>query len=215
MPTTALACAAGSRGSRGRQSPVADFSLSRRVSAEFVGTALLAAAVVGSGIMAEQLAAGNAAIALLANTIATGAVLVALILAFGPISGAHFNPAVSVAAASQGELAAAGGSGLCDGPVRRERRRGDQCARDVWNGAAHPVPARPLWRRPGAQRGRRDIRTALCDLGMFTDAKQPGRLRGRRVHHGRVLVYRVHVVCEPGDYRRPRPDGHVCWNSSG
>jgi glycerol uptake facilitator-like aquaporin len=85
---------------------VADFSLSRRVSAEFVGTALLAAAVVGSGIMAEQLAAGNAAIALLANTIATGAVLVALILAFGPISGAHFNPAVSVAAASQGELAA-------------------------------------------------------------------------------------------------------------
>jgi glycerol uptake facilitator-like aquaporin len=74
---------------------VADFSLSRRVSAEFVGTALLAAAVVGSGIMAEQLAAGNAAIALLANTIATGAVLVALILAFGPISGAHFVGSVA------------------------------------------------------------------------------------------------------------------------
>ena len=72
-------------------------SLSRRVAAEFLGTALLVAAVVGSGIMAERLAGGNVAIALLANTIATGAALVALILAFGPISGAHFNPVVSIA----------------------------------------------------------------------------------------------------------------------
>jgi len=66
--------------------------------AEAVGTALLLATVVGSGIMAEQLSAGNAAIALLANTLATGAALVALILTFGPISGAHFNPAVTLAA---------------------------------------------------------------------------------------------------------------------
>jgi glycerol uptake facilitator-like aquaporin len=72
--------------------------------AEFVGTALLLAAVVGSGIMGEQLAGGNVAIALLANTIATGAALVALILTFGPISGAHFNPVVSFADASQGGL---------------------------------------------------------------------------------------------------------------
>lgn len=71
-------------------------SLSRRVTAEFYGTALLVAAIVGSGIMAERLAGGNVAIALLANTIATGAALVALILAFGPISGAHFNPVVSI-----------------------------------------------------------------------------------------------------------------------
>src|SRR5207302_10139638 len=71
-------------------------SLSRRVAAEFLGTAFLVAAVVGSGIMAERLSAGNAALALLANTIATGAALVALILTFGPISGAHFNPAVSL-----------------------------------------------------------------------------------------------------------------------
>jgi glycerol uptake facilitator-like aquaporin len=74
-------------------------SLSRRLAAEFLGTAFLVAAVVGSGIMGERLAAGNVAIALLANTIATGAVLVALILAFGAISGAHFNPAVSLAEA--------------------------------------------------------------------------------------------------------------------
>jgi glycerol uptake facilitator-like aquaporin len=72
--------------------------------AEFVGTSLLLAAVVGSGIMGEQLAGGNVAIALLANTIATGAALVALILTFGSISGAHFNPVVSFADASQGGL---------------------------------------------------------------------------------------------------------------
>jgi glycerol uptake facilitator-like aquaporin len=78
---------------------------SRALAAEFVGTALLFAAVVGSGIMGERLAGGNVAIALLANTIATGAALVAPILTFGPISGAHFNPAVSIADASQGGLA--------------------------------------------------------------------------------------------------------------
>jgi len=70
-------------------------SLSRRVVAEAVGTAFLLAAVVGSGIMGERLAAGNAAVALLANTVATGAALVALILTFAPISGAQFNPAVT------------------------------------------------------------------------------------------------------------------------
>ena len=79
-------------------------SLGRRVTAEAVGTALLLAAVVGSGIMAERLAGGNVALALLANTVATGAALVALILTFGPISGAHFNPAVTLAGASQREL---------------------------------------------------------------------------------------------------------------
>jgi glycerol uptake facilitator-like aquaporin len=77
-------------------------SLARRLAAEAVGTCFLLAAVVGSGIMGERLAGGNAAIALLANTIATGAALVALILTFGPISGAHFNPAVTLADASQG-----------------------------------------------------------------------------------------------------------------
>ena len=79
-------------------------SLARRVTAEFAGTAFLVAAVVGSGIMAERLAGGNIALALLANTIATGAALVALILAFAAISGAHFNPAVSFAAALDGHL---------------------------------------------------------------------------------------------------------------
>jgi glycerol uptake facilitator-like aquaporin len=77
-------------------------SLARRATAEALGTAFLLAAVVGSGIMGERLADGNTAIALLANTLATGAALVALILTFGPISGAHFNPAVTLADAALG-----------------------------------------------------------------------------------------------------------------
>jgi glycerol uptake facilitator-like aquaporin len=81
-------------------------SLSRRIVAESLGTALLVAAVIGSGIMAERLAGGNVAVALLANTLATGAALVALILTFGPISGAHFNPAVSLGDALVGGLSA-------------------------------------------------------------------------------------------------------------
>lgn len=81
-----------------------DATLSRRIVAEATGTAMLLAAVVGSGIMADQLSGGHQAIALLANTIATGAALVALILTFGSISGAHFNPAVTLADASQGGL---------------------------------------------------------------------------------------------------------------
>lgn len=79
--------------------------MARRAVAEALGTALLLATIVGSGIMAERLAGGNVGIALLANTLATGAALVALILTFGPISGAHFNPAVTLADASQGGLA--------------------------------------------------------------------------------------------------------------
>jgi glycerol uptake facilitator-like aquaporin len=79
-------------------------TLSRRLTAEALGTAFLLAAVVGSGIMAERLSGGNVALALLGNTLPTGAILIVLILIFGPISGAHFNPAVSLAFALRGEL---------------------------------------------------------------------------------------------------------------
>ena len=79
-------------------------SIGRRALAEAVGTALLLAAIVGSGIMAERLAGGNLALALLANSLATGGALVALILTFAPISGAHFNPAVTVAAIIAGDM---------------------------------------------------------------------------------------------------------------
>jgi glycerol uptake facilitator-like aquaporin len=79
-------------------------TLARQLVAESIGTALLLAAVVGSGIMGERLAGGNVAIALLANTLATGAILVALILTFGPISGAHLNPAVTLLEAARGAI---------------------------------------------------------------------------------------------------------------
>jgi glycerol uptake facilitator-like aquaporin len=79
-------------------------SLSRRLAAEFLGTLFLLAAVVGSGIMGEKLAAGNIALALLANSIATGAALVALILTFSGISGAHFNPVVTLSDAWRGGI---------------------------------------------------------------------------------------------------------------
>ena len=79
--------------------------MSRRIAAEFLGTLLLLVAVVGSGIMGERLAGGNMAVALLANALATGAALVVLITLFGPLSGAHFNPCVSLYAALRGEMA--------------------------------------------------------------------------------------------------------------
>src|SRR6516225_5409913 len=79
-------------------------SLAQRLFSEWLGTAFLLAAVVGSGIMAAKLAGGNVAVALLCNTLATGAILVVLIAVFGPVSGAHFNPAVSIAFALRAAL---------------------------------------------------------------------------------------------------------------
>jgi glycerol uptake facilitator-like aquaporin len=79
-------------------------SLSRRAAAEAIGTMLLLSAVVGSGIMGDRLSGGNVAVALLANSVATGAALMALILTFGPLSGAHFNPVVTLAASWKGML---------------------------------------------------------------------------------------------------------------
>jgi len=80
------------------------FDLNRRLLSEFIGTAFLLATVVGSGIMAETLSGGNIGLALLANTIATGAILFVLITMFGPISGAHFNPAVTLVFCLRGEI---------------------------------------------------------------------------------------------------------------
>ncbi|HLO23540.1 MAG TPA: MIP/aquaporin family protein [Methyloceanibacter sp.] len=80
------------------------FDMGRRLAAEALGTLILVMAVIGSGIMAEKLAGGNQAVALLCNTIATGAVLFVIITIFAPVSGAHFNPAVSLVMALRGEL---------------------------------------------------------------------------------------------------------------
>ena len=86
--------------------PLATFDLGRRLSAEAFGTALLLAVVVGSGIMGERLAGGNTAVALLGNTLATGAALVVLVTVLGPLSGAHLNPAVTLVFALRREIGA-------------------------------------------------------------------------------------------------------------
>jgi glycerol uptake facilitator-like aquaporin len=111
-------------------------TLGRRITAEALGTALLLAIVVGSGIMGERLAGGNAAIALLANSIATGAGLVVLIQMFAPVSGAHFNPAVSLALLMRREIEAR--TAAC-----HIAAQGVGAVLGVW--AAHAMFAEPVW----------------------------------------------------------------------
>lgn len=140
--------------------------LNRRAIAEGVGTAILLAAVVGSGVMGERLSAGNIALALLANSVATGAALVALILSFSSISGAYFNPAVTLADALQGGL-----------PWRDVPAYIGAQLTGAFIGVAtaHLMFGLPLFlslascsRRPGGniQRVRCDVRIARCYLRM-------------------------------------------------
>src|SRR4249919_143178 len=117
--------------------------LSQRLGAEALGTAFLLAAIIGSGIMAQRLAGGNLALALLGNTLPTGAMLVVPILIFGPISGAHFNPAVSLVAALRRALpwpdaALYGAAQVCGGLV------------GAW--IAHAMFELPLWQVSGTAR---------------------------------------------------------------
>src|ERR1700740_3294701 len=108
----------------------------RRLTAEALGTAFLLAAVVGSGIMAAKLAGGNGALALLCNTLPTGAILTVLILTFGPISGAHFNPAVTAAMVLRGEMP----------PIVANAYIGAQVAGGIVGVvAAHAMFDLPLW----------------------------------------------------------------------
>jgi glycerol uptake facilitator-like aquaporin len=116
--------------------PLQPFPLGRRLVAEALGTALLLAIVVGSGVMGERLAGGNAAIALLGNTLATGAGLVVLITIFGPLSGAHFNPAVTLVFALRREI------GWREGGLYVLAQQAGAIL-GVW--AAHAMFALPIW----------------------------------------------------------------------
>jgi glycerol uptake facilitator-like aquaporin len=118
-------------------------TLSRRVVAECLGTAFLLAGVVGSGIMAARLSGGNGALALLCNTLPTGAILTVLILTFGPISGAHFNPAVSIALALRRELSARTAAIYIGAQLIG-------AIAGVW--AAHVMFELPLWQLSGTAR---------------------------------------------------------------
>lgn len=118
-------------------------SLGRRLFSEWLGTAFLLATVVGSGIMAKKLAGGNVALMLLGNTIPTGCILVVLILIFGPLSGAHFNPAVSLAFAWRGELPRSNAAGYIAAQVLG-------AIAGVW--AAHLMFELPLWQLSATSR---------------------------------------------------------------
>ena len=184
--------------------------LAQRIVAESLGTAFLLAGVVGSGIMAAKLAGGNGALALLCNTLPTGAILTVLILTFGPVSGAHFNPAVSIALALRRELS----------PSIAALYIGAQLVgaiAGVWS--AHLMFELPLWQLSGTVRtgsgpmvrGRhRDVRAVADDLRMrCTDACRHPLCRWP-LHHGCVLVYRVNIVCQSCGDDRTRSFGYLC-----
>ena len=180
-----------------------------RVAAEALGTGLLVATVVGSGIMAEKLAGGNVAIALLGNTIPTGAILVVLILALGPISGAHFNPAVSLVMAINGGL--------------RWRELGPYAVAQILGGCSGTLVAHGMFDLPLLQlaskvrngsgavvcRVRRDLRAAGDDPGRRPLSHRGGSVCGRAVHNRRVLVHRLDLVRQPSGDDRALHNGHL------
>ena len=166
----------------------------RPIVAEFVGTALLLSAVVGSGIMAERLDGGNVAIALLANSIATGGALIAIILAFGPISGAHLNPAVRLADAWQRGVA------WRDVPVYI----GAQFAGAV----AGVATANAMFGLPPFSVSHHIRSGGSQWLGEFV-ATFGHALRRRGLHRRRVLVYVVNVVRKPSRHDRTIAERHL------
>ncbi len=191
------------------------FTLGARLTAEFVGTGFLVATVVGSGIMGERLAGGNAAIALLANTLATGAVLVALICSFEAISGAHFNPVVTLAGAIEVR---------CSWSRDYWIHRGSGCGRNHRDcdrklnvraaGVVH-VAARTPWVAACPERVCCNLRVAYSHPGVFAPAAREDSGCSRRLYNRCLLVYSVNVVCEPGSYDCALSFEYICWDSRG
>jgi glycerol uptake facilitator-like aquaporin len=178
-----------------------------RVVAEIVGTAFLLAAVVGSGIMGERLSARNVAIALLANTLATGAMLVALILTFGPISGAHFNPPVTLADASQ------------RGVEWREVPAyiAAQVLGAFGVAAAHLMFGEPLFSASRHVRaGNAQVFSEfVATFGLVCVIGGCARLRAlcsRRLHHWRVLVYCLNFIRQSCCDSCAFGEQHVSWH---
>ena len=190
------------------------FNLRARLTAEFVGSAFLVAAVVGSGIMGERLAGGNVAIALLANTIATGAALVALILTFGPISGAHLNPAVTLADAIEHGImwpeALAYMVAQCAGAITGAIVAHLMFGLRWYSFSTHP--------RHGWSSVLSEFcvffRTAIGYLGMFAAALGSRAIRCCQLHHRGVLVHCFYLVCKPSSDNRPVLIGHFRGDST-
>ena len=181
---------------------------SRPLAAEFIGTAFLLATVVGSGVMAERLAGGNVAIALLGNTIPTGAILVVLITMLGPISGAHFNPAVTLIFRLRGEIATT----LAIAYVAAQIAGG---VAGVW--AAHLMFEEQLFQFSAKARtgGAQWFAEGVATFGLiFTILAPSGPGRGRAngcrpLHHRRLLVHGLDQFCKPRSYHRAQFFGYV------
>ena len=185
------------------------YDLARRLAAEAIGTGFLLATVVGSGIMGETLAGGNVAIALLGNTIPTGAILVVLILMFGPISGAHFNPAVTLSFLIQGKVAA--GDAVAYVIVQI-----GAAILGAW--AAHLMFEEPLFmfsekvRTGGGQWVAEIIATfglVATIIACVRHRAEAVPLRRRSLHHSSLLVHRLHLLRQPGRHHRPHADRHL------
>ena len=187
-----------------------DAALWRRLVAEWLGSALLAAVVVGSGIAAQQLRPGRLGLELLENAAATAAGLYALILMLGPVSGAHFNPVVSFVDAAFGGLRWRDAARLPARPGRRLRRRGGAGQRDVLPAG---VTISTHHRATGAAlrfRGGRHRRAAAGHLrpGPHRPGqRRPGR--GRRLHRRRLLLHQLHQLRQPGHHRRAHVLQHL------
>ncbi len=188
------------------------FNLRARLTAEFVGSAFLVAAVVGSGIMGERLAGGNVAIALLANTIATGAALVALILTFGPVSGAHLNPAVTVADAIEHGIAWPEAFAYiavqCAGGVAGAIIANLMFGLRWYSVSTHSRHGWPLV-----------LSEFVATFGLLSVIWGCSRLRSGisafrccRIHQRRLLVHSVNLVCKPGRDDRPVLVGYFRWD---
>ena len=176
--------------------PLRRFDLGRRLTAEGLGTGLLLATVIGSGIMGETLAGGNAALALLGNTIATGAMLMVLITIFGPLSGAHFNPAVQPDVCPAPRNVLAGCSLLCRGP---------DCVGGAWRvvGPCHVWPGRTASlyqaaRRAGPRgcRGGGNFRAGGHHPGIPALPARCHALHGGPLYNGGLLVHGLHILCQ-------------------
>ncbi len=185
--------------------------LARRATAEALGTALLVAVVVGSGIFAQRLSPNDVGLQLLENSTATAAGLVALILAFGSVSGAHFNPIVSLADRFFGGLSnrelgiyvPAQIVGGCFGAIVANLMFGLP--------AVTLLDARSIEQRPLARRDRRDLRPVRArDLrrGALGSPLQRALRRGR-LHRGGVLVHLLDQLRQPGRHDRSHADRHV------
>jgi hypothetical protein len=172
------------------------FNLRARLTAEFVGSGFLVAAVIGSGIMGERLAGGNVAMALLANTIATGAALVALIWCPSASSGHPRR--------CNGErYSLARGSGVHACAVCGRRCGSDHCTPDVRVALVFALVAPSARMDAGSERVCGNIRTSVGDLGMFATTLRSGAVRRCELYHCCLLVHRVNLVCKPSSDNCP------------